>query len=119
VLAAADADGRLAVTGITVPDDVILCDFCNTETSDPVPVLYGSHAPACRAGVEADLAGPRDGRLPPRRCFPLGTWQDFEDKLQAQSLERREVIHGLPVALVARLPVLLIGPPDAAKSERA
>jgi MoxR-like ATPase len=50
---------------------------------------------------------------------PLGTWQDFEDRLQAQFLERREVIHGLLVALVARQHVLLIGPPGAAKSELA
>ncbi len=49
----------------------------------------------------------------------MGSWQQFEDALQAQFLERREVIHGLLVALVARQHVLLIGPPGAAKSELA
>ncbi len=49
----------------------------------------------------------------------MGQWQDFESKLQARFLERRSVIHGLLVALVARQHVLLIGPPGAAKSELA
>jgi len=49
----------------------------------------------------------------------VGAWQDFESKLQTRFLERRNVIHGLLVALVARQHVLLIGPPGAAKSELA
>ena len=49
----------------------------------------------------------------------MGAWQDFESKLQTRFLERRNVIHGLLVALVARQHVLLIGPPGAAKSELA
>jgi len=64
VLTTAGPDGQLEVTRIAVPDDVILCDFCNAEVaSDPVPVLYGSSAlcPSCRARVEASLlTEPRD-----------------------------------------------------------
>jgi len=49
----------------------------------------------------------------------LGKFLDFELALQKRFLERRQVIHGLVVALVAKQHVLLIGPPGAAKSELA
>jgi len=30
---------------IPIPDDVILCDFCNSEIEEfPVPVVWGTHA---------------------------------------------------------------------------
>ncbi len=49
----------------------------------------------------------------------MGKWQTFEEALCARFLERRSVIHGMLVGLVARQHVLLIGPPGAAKSEMA
>lgn len=30
---------------IPIPDDVVLCDFCNTRITEfPVPVVWGTHA---------------------------------------------------------------------------
>ncbi len=49
----------------------------------------------------------------------MPTFHEFECALQKRFFERRSVIHGLVVSLVARQHVLLIGPPGAAKSELA
>lgn len=38
---------------IPIPDDTIVCDFCNTRITEfPVPVLYGTHA-LCKGCFEA------------------------------------------------------------------
>jgi len=40
----------------------------------------------------------------------------IESELQARHLERRDVIHGMILALIAKVHVVLLGPPGAGKS---
>ena len=47
-----DLDTGEIISVIPIPDDCILCDFCNEEITEfPVPVLWGTHA-ACKKCFE-------------------------------------------------------------------
>jgi len=48
---------------IPIPDDSILCDFCNVQITEfPVPVVWGTHAlcKGCFEGVKKE-GGKQDG----------------------------------------------------------
>lgn len=49
--------GGPEIVSIPVPDDVILCDFCNAKiTGFPVPIYLGNAlCPKCFKGLEKDI----------------------------------------------------------------
>jgi len=53
-------DFRSKVSIIPIPDDRVLCDYCNAEINEfPTPVLWGTHAACkkCYIGVQRPKGG--------------------------------------------------------------